>query len=529
MSGPVKSGRLAAVLMLAAVALPQAVSAKDDRPQLKKITVVDQSTSSKYSVIGTAAGDFFQTNTPLTILSQSGDTVISGVYSGNDNYAYIDGRLFLSDTEGNRACATGKFRLNTGLSGGKLSTRNKKWESMDFTPKDNGEVRVTEIIYRDKGTEYICYGDTLEIDFDNEGTYDMKGIISVGTLFKMSPFKATRGLGLGAYSSFSAKDRTDKSDFYLKTPGNSWYVISLPDVLHDVSILYNNGVIVDCSELTCEWGGRGRKSAFSTDKGILTVQWPESLPDVKEAWVKVVFGRSESDSGLFSLASEEGWLDKCPTVVSVKEKANKFSDSSVKWYCTKTDGKTYSLDGTKWLLFSDLPYNRYESLLSFIDRSKSERIDWYTVYDRIAQAKGDYANELSEREENTKRLEEKKAQARKQKYEELKARYGDKYASAIMDNKVIVGMSRQMVEEFVSPKMYNVTESVSGRIWVFSDEKAELFIVADAAKSEAALTNLVVADHLASAFMGKNYVDAARMLYPKKIVFADDKVVSVTY
>lgn len=85
----------------------------------------------------------------------------------------------------------------------------------------------------------------------------------------------------------------------------------------------------------------------------------------------------------------------------------------------------------------------------------------------LKQAEKEREQAQAERE---KRLKEERAAA---KYISL---YGEKYGRAVYEKRVVEGMTRKMVTEFLPPQYYVVTKKGPNELWVFSERKVEAIL-----------------------------------------------------
>lgn len=547
------------ICLLALVGIPSISVAKDDAPQMKRITFTDESTSTKFNVVGTVIGDYFQTNTPLVILTQSGDTVISGTYIGNENYTYINGCLHLSDRNGNRARVIGSFILNTGLSaddgkvlskrekalknsdnpldqaifqasqslhGSKnqnisshsklLSVKKKKWACLLFIPMGEQNVKIPFLEYYNqeskKTIRYSCRNDTLVVKYDNKAAPDVRNIYSISPMNRFI---------VQSSNTPEMSGRFDFSSISLKTASNCWLEIFFPTILHDACITYKDDTKVFCSELMCDYGKPHISDSFqaSTSSGQLIIKWPSPSKDILSVWAELTFGQHSKNN------ISQGWLSQCPSLSALGNVADGYEDSKIKWFCKKNDGKTYSLSGTNWMDLKNLPSSDIKHTIW--QHTLSGGQNWYTVYSEISKLKNSYEEELAIQKKNEKEKEKMIEEARKKKYNELVAKYGEKYANAMIDRKVVIGMSKSMVEECISPLMYNITENVNSQIWILNEEKAEMVLLADARKNNQ--ENELAQIMFTAGLLGKSVGEVIGSFAPKRIVFFGNKVSSVTY
>ena len=457
---------------------------KDDTPKLKEVNVYCYEPKGRYKVIGTVQNNLFVNDTEITILTNSGDTVISGLYHYDENdFPTIQGCLKLTNWRepytpfGSRvkigtAFIQGKFKIQTQSKPRPLSAKKTFWDNFELNNIETESSGFKYGPYIDsRHKSIICTNDTISIE-NTELHADIKllsGVISEeNTKYSISEVKD--------FSSYN--NETYKIRIYTEPS------------LKDVEIVYKNGVILKCSNSFMDGSHR-------VVNGNGEVIWPD--------------GNYVS----FKI-KENARIPNDPTLSWIYDNAQ---NEDIK--CVANDGKI--IEGIEWLEKPDWVLNSTKQREKWDKDCNSIKGSWTETYQAIQKIYDEHNEELAEE----RRKEQEREAKERERYNRIVNKYGSRYAKAIIDRRLELGMTKQMVNEFLPDKFYIITRNGNTEYWRYSEEKAQKALISEGKRGvEALMIVRLLGGSIKSTSTLSGLIGGPS--FPDRITFTNGKVTSIT-
>lgn len=460
---------------------------KDDTPKLKEVDVYCYKPKGRYKVIGTVQNNLFVNDTEITILTNSGDTVISGLYHYNENdFPTIQGCLKLttwkepptgigSPIKIGTAYIQGKFKIQTQSKPRPLSAKKTFWVNFELNNIETESRGFKYEPFRDLFSRnksiIICTNDTLSIKY-TEQYVDIKllsGIISE----ENTEYSISKVIDFSSYNNETYKIR----------------IYTAPS-LKDAEIVYKNGVILKCSNSFIDGSHR-------VANGNGEVIWPD--------------GNYVS----FKI-KENARIPNDPTLNWIYDNAQK---EDIK--CVANDGKI--IEGIEWLKKPDWVLNNSKWSEKWDKDCISIKGSWTETYQAIQKMYDEHNEELAEE----RRKEQEREAKEREHYNRIVNKYGSRYAKAIIDGRVEIGMTKQMVNEFLPDKFYIITRNGNAEYWRYSEEKAQKALISEGKGGvEALMIVRLFGGSIKSASTLSGLIGGPS--FPDRIIFTNGKVTSIT-
>lgn len=179
-------------------------------------------------------------------------------------------------------------------------------------------------------------------------------------------------------------------------------------------------------------------------------------------------------------------------------------------------------------------YDKWLEIPQWADRSR-----WYKILteakspsDAIAQL-NEYINEhniaeqhkAEEKQRKETEAKQQQQQAKQQSTEKYRQKYGEKFGRAIAEKKLMIGMTKAMVKEFIPAECYVVTQRGNSETWTFSEKKAEMSLMSSRNGAEMLMTTRMLGMSIGSLVRAGNMMGIE---IPLVIQFTNGKVSSVT-
>lgn len=477
------------------------VEAKNDAlPKLKEIEFkLKNDPKEKYIVKGSVKDNLFSNNTELTILSNWGDTIISGIYHIETNRVpTIEGLLrfpklrgpvclYGSKLDEGSAFVYGKFNILNQANPMPLSAKLKTWDFLFFKPSEIMETGLQFEFSKNGRASFLmtAFNDTIYINFPE--SKDEKSLSRIAGILDRELFSFPAPYENNALKSNSS------TDLNLLSLNQQYLKINTKRLLDfkDAELVYNNGTILRCPEIAID-----NTRMEITAHGLGEIIWPNG------DYVILNFDDYPATSSL--------------NVNGYNSILSRSIDNNTKW--VTADG-TY-ISGNDWLKKPEWVNNDSEKSIRW-DKTNQISGSWTEVYQEIQKIYDEHNDELAE----NRRKEQEKEALKKERYNKLVSQYGARFAQSILDKRVEIGMTKQMVSEFLPANFYVITKSGNSEYWRYNEDKAQRATLAEGGGELLMILKL----------FGGSIKSTSRMsgiiggpAIPDRITFTNGKVTSIT-
>lgn len=480
-----------------------ALASETSTQQRDKISVKHKDfdgATSEYYIEGMFDGKEMADGSEVIITTQRGDTVISGIYHDNTPHSsYIDGIMTYVRNDRSKCRLSGSFTLITGDAKHRsfISKKKRKWDKFELR-LESGRINPINmsvdmggyrLITKDDGKLYTVFTTPKTENQIAAIVSDMsRGLFSFEQLYdeKSSMLRASHQLA----KKFLIRGR----DVFLSYNGQMMH-LSKPKDLDNAEVLFGD---IDTPSSLLQVDNLTLLSDMTIrPKGSYTYTIPDSTI------VSGVFTGSDS-------------FKSAPNIMYL---INNSKNHSLKW--SDSDGELWEYD--KWL---EIPQwsddsHWYEILKEAKSPSDAiAQLNEYISEHNIAEQRK--AEEKQRKEDEEKHQQEQAYQHRIKKYQQ---KYGEKFCKAIAEKKLMIGMTKAMVKEFIPAECYVVTQRGNSETWTFSEKKAEMSLMSSKNGAEILMTTRMLGMSIGSLVRAGNILGVE---IPLVIRFTNGKVSSVT-
>ncbi len=456
--------------------------------------------TSEYYIEGLFDGKEMADGSEVIITTQRGDTVISGIYHDNTPHnSYIDGIMTYVRNDKSKCRLSGSFTLITDDAKHRsfISKKKRKWDKFELR-LEAGRINPINMS--------VDMGDYRLMTKDDGKLYTVFNRIKTGNQLAAIKSDMPRGI-------FSFEQLYDEKSSMLRTSHQLARKFLIQG--NDVFLSYN-GQMMHLSKPKDLDNAEVLFGDIDTPSSLLQVDNLTLLSDMTirpKGSYTYTMSDSTIVSGVFTYSDS---FFSAPNIIYL---INNSQNHALCW----TDPAGEQRDYDKWL---EIP--------QWADRSR-----WYKILteakspsDAIAQL-NEYINEhniaeqhkAEEKQRKETEAKQQQQQAKQQSTEKYRQKYGEKFGRAIAEKKLMIGMTKAMVKEFIPAECYVVTQRGNSETWTFSEKKAEMSLMSSRNGAEMLMTTRMLGMSIGSLVRAGNMMGIE---IPLVIQFTNGKVSSVT-
>lgn len=498
--------------ILAMLVFPHAFTARASESATQQRDIISvkhkdsDGTTHEYYIEGMFDGKEMADGSEVIITTQRGDTVISGIYHDNTPHSsYIDGIMTYVRNDRSKCRLSGSFTLITCDAKHRsfISKKKRKWDKFELRLEpgrinpinmsvDMGDYRL---MTKDDGKIYTVFTTPKTENQIAAIVSDMpRGLFNFVNIDNSGMSHFATALSALASREMGSRLKPTRNDVFLSY-NNQGMELTLQTDLDNAEVLFGD---IDTPSSLLQVDNLTLLSDMTIlPKGSYTYTMPDSTI------VSGVFNHNDS-------------FKSAPNTIYL---INNSQNHALCW--TDPDGEQWDYD--KWL---EIP--------QWADRSR-----WYKILteakspsDAIAQL-NEYINEhniaeqhkAEEKQRKEAEAKQQQQQAKQQSSEKYRQKYGEKFGRAIAEKKLMIGMTKAMVKEFIPAECYVVTQRGNSETWTFSEKKAEMSLMSSRNGAEILMTTRMLGMSIGSLVRAGNMMGIE---IPLVIQFTNGKVSSVT-